>query len=191
MLEMEKYRRLLKSSRKTIERLRREKKELYERACVDPLTEVGNGYALKELSAKLEKLPKKIKEGQNDLIAVLYVDVDNFKIINREYGHRGGDLILKEFVEVLRGLFQRKADSIIRLGGHSDEFIVVWLARDKKQTEEYIAMAKSFLAWVRMPKSNIYFSASVGSAIGKLGRETLEEIIQAADIDMYKNKKGC
>jgi len=124
--------------------------------------------------------------------AVLFLDLDRFKLINDSLGHLVGDQLL---VEVARRLQQatRKTDTLARLGG--DEFIL--LLEDISHPEDAIHAAEELLTCFELPFSlagqHIYTNASIGIALSD-GSHQPEELLRSADTAMYRAKgrgKGC
>ncbi|HYQ70969.1 MAG TPA: EAL domain-containing protein [Gammaproteobacteria bacterium] len=124
--------------------------------------------------------------------AVLFLDLDRFKLINDSLGHLVGDQLL---VEVARRLQQatRKTDTLARLGG--DEFIL--LLENILHPEDAIHAAEQLLACFEHPffleGQHIYTNASIGIALSS-GRHLPEELLRSADTAMYRAKgrgKGC
>ncbi|AWJ85353.1 diguanylate cyclase [Azospirillum sp. TSH58] len=120
--------------------------------------------------------------------ALLYVDLDNFKAVNDLHGHQQGDAVLKAIGGLLTNGV-RPGDLPGRLGG--DEF-VLWLGRtDEAQA---VAVAERLLAGMAALR---HLSAapdkplglSIGVAVHRVGRETLQELTDRADSAMYDAKK--
>lgn len=125
-------------------------------------------------------------------LAVMFVDLDNFKTLNDTRGHAVGDLLLQHVAERLRNGV-REQDIVARLGG--DEFVVILedltgnaieAAADVRQLGETI------LAQLRQPyslaKQNHYFSASIGASIFDDPKVSPDEVLQQADMAMYRAK---
>lgn len=120
---------------------------------------------------------------------ILFIDLDNFKLINDGYGHRVGDLALaaaaKRLTERLRA-----GDLCGRWGG--DEFIVLL---PRTGPEEAAAVARRLLAHLELPVQvdenvpSIYLQASVGMATFPRDGEGIDELIKAADKSMYLAKE--
>ncbi len=126
-------------------------------------------------------------------LAVLFLDLDDFKIINDTLGHSAGDELL---VAVARRLSEalRAGDTAARFGG--DEFAV--LLEDVRDLEEARAVAERIIAALRPPVTigdrQVNVQASVGIALSPSGADSPSELLQAADVAMYEAKargKGC
>jgi len=120
-----------------------------------------------------------------DYITMMFIDIDNFKSINDNYGHSAGDRVLKEVTQSIN-LSLRKDDISIRYGG--DEFIVIL-----KDTSEHdlIVIAKRILTTV---KNSTYINGLVNTditlSIGiSSGRLPIVQLIKQADDAMYKSKE--
>jgi diguanylate cyclase (GGDEF)-like protein len=123
------------------------------------------------------------------VFGLIYVDLDRFKQINDRYGHRTGDLYLREVTRRMK-LQLRTGDVLARIGG--DEFIaLVPILRDRADADE-IAMRldrcfdEPFVldgCWVRG-------SASVGLAVYPEDGATKEELQRTADAAMYVHKES-
>ena len=128
--------------------------------------------------ARLEQAP----------VAVLFVDLDNFKAINDSLGHGAGDELLCAVAERLEGVI-RETDALGRLGG--DEFVVVTEGLSLAAGPELIA--ERLLQAFGEPfvlgdegESRVHAKASIGIATGL--RPTAEELLRDADIAMYRAK---
>ena len=97
---------------------------LRQSAVTDPLTRLFNRSVLPSVHEKLLKIAR--RNGHN--IAALYVDLDYFKQYNDEYGHEAGDQALEKLADIIRQVFQRPADTAVRLGG--EEFLIYFEAKD-------------------------------------------------------------
>ena len=124
-------------------------------------------------------------------IALLLIDLDNFKYINDNYGHAGGDTVLKELARTLSDAF-RKEDYIARIGG--DEFAAIL----PDFNPEAANIIKSKIAAVNESLSHMKdgikpVSISVGAAFSTIGFN--DELYKNADKALYvvkeKGKRGC
>lgn len=121
-------------------------------------------------------------------IAVLFIDLDDFKPINDTLGHDVGDFILKEVARRLEDEL-RPWDTVARFG--SDEFVVLLpdLAHesDVVQVVERVLQRLSPPYWYR--GSELHITASIGIAINDGSTENPRQLIQQADLAMYKAKR--
>jgi len=127
-------------------------------------------------------------EKQQKLIAFLYIDIDNFKQINDNYGHAVGDDVLVGTANRLKHCV-RKSDVVIRLGG--DEFLMVMNGLESKTFLESIAnkLLKEFNSPFHIQSQNIKVEASIGVSIYADNNTDVHTLIQLADEAMYQAKK--
>ncbi len=122
-------------------------------------------------------------------VAVLFVDLDDFKAVNDGAGHTAGDDLLVAVADRLRRTL-RPSDTIARLGG--DEFAV--LIEDAVDSEQPDAAAQRLLAALAEPfvggddGAQLRITASVGIAIGAAGQHDAAELLRHADVAMYAAK---
>lgn len=120
--------------------------------------------------------------------AVLFLDLDRFKLINDSLGHTVGDQLLIEVSKRLQDCI-RKQDTIARFGG--DEFAI--LLDGIEDTGEAIQIAQRILkalkTTVSLEKHEVYTSASIGIAVSSSDYQSPEELLQDADTAMYRAKK--
>ncbi len=135
------------------ERRENEAKLAY-RALHDPLTGLPNRTLLTD---RLEQAVRAVVRGKGG-VAVLYLDLDDFKDINDTYGHATGDRVLIEVARRLRGAV-RPADTVARLGG--DEYAVV---AEGLPAPDALALAERVREALRAPIGDLTVMASVGSA---------------------------
>jgi diguanylate cyclase (GGDEF)-like protein len=122
---------------------------------------------------------------QRSKVALLFIDLDDFKLINDTFGHRSGDKVLVEVAKRLKRCL-READVAARLGG--DEFIV--LMEDVTDASQALRAAKRLQAQIRAPLDldghRLQMYESIGIAVG--AEERPEELVDAADQAMYQAK---
>jgi diguanylate cyclase (GGDEF)-like protein/PAS domain S-box-containing protein len=120
-------------------------------------------------------------------LAVLFIDIDDFKTINDSLGHGEGDSILMSVAERLRGAL-RTGDTIARMGG--DEFAV--LVEDPPAASAPTDVADRLLAVLQAPFSHagveLFVHASVGIAVVTSRTQTADELLRNADVSMYMAK---
>jgi diguanylate cyclase (GGDEF)-like protein/PAS domain S-box-containing protein len=158
--------------------------QLVQRALHDQLTGLPNRMLFMDrLEQALERSARRGKSA-----AVLFLDLDRFKLVNDNLGHDHGDQLLVKVAERLRSCL-RRVDTIARIGG--DEFTVlledVGSAGDAALVSERIIEA--FRASFRIENQEIYIGASIGIALG--GRDqgtTAQGLLRNADIAMYRAK---
>jgi diguanylate cyclase (GGDEF)-like protein/PAS domain S-box-containing protein len=125
----------------------------------------------------------------DELIAVLYLDIDNFKTVNDSLGHPGGDDLLVLVAERLRACL-RAADTIARLSG--DEFAV--LVEGVSRRRDVLDAAERVLEQFHRPfvlgDEEVAVSTSVGIAFAGPGATSSEVLIRNADMAMYEAKGG-
>jgi diguanylate cyclase (GGDEF)-like protein len=123
-------------------------------------------------------------------VAVLLMDLDNFKIVNNSLGHELGDKLLGAVVERLRSLL-RPEDTLARLGG--DEFTV--LIEDVASPEDAVRMAERIVADLREPfvidERELFVRASIGIALGDARTKSSEELLRDAGMAMYRAKANA
>jgi diguanylate cyclase (GGDEF)-like protein/PAS domain S-box-containing protein len=121
-------------------------------------------------------------------LALLFLDVDDFKTINDSLGHAAGDELLVEIANRLRGCL-RGADTAARLGG--DEFAIV--LEDTKGVEGAAEVAARILEALAPPftlgSTELLARASIGIEIGRAG-QTAGELLRNADVAMYQAKQN-
>jgi len=150
----------------------------------DPLTEVYNRRSLDDMATRFISHARRTKEP----LSFLLIDLDRFKEVNTRFGHLTGDFVLAE----IAGLFKnstRGSDAVVRYGG--DEFLVVLGNTTKQSAGVVVSRILDYLVlWNRSSNLDGFeVTASVGVAEWEDGK-TLDEVLDAADQDMYAIKKG-
>jgi diguanylate cyclase (GGDEF)-like protein len=152
----------------------------------DALTGLPNrGY----LRDRLERVLGRQRRGKQAHYAVLYADVDRFKIINDSLGHLAGDEVLKQVAKRLQACV-REPDVVARLGG--DEFAI--LLEDIPGVDIAVRVAQRIILSMGEPLQlgdrEITTSTSVGVAMGDLRYRQADEVLRDADDAMYRAKRG-
>ena len=156
---------------------------LYNRAHYDELTQLPNRHLLMERLSHAIKVAKR----NNTEIALLFLDLDRFKIINDSLGHRIGDeLLLQVAAKLVKVL--RASDSISRWGG--DEFVM--LLEDVNKKEDIDAIVEKIIMELAEPTivsgHRLHVSSSVGIARYPQDGENCQSLLKHADISMYHAK---
>lgn len=120
-------------------------------------------------------------------VAVLFVDLDNFKLVNDTLGHAAGDEVLEVAARRLADSL-RPADTIARLGG--DEFAI--LLEDISEEEDATRVAERIVTAMESPipvhGKEAFIHASVGVVLGRSGADSVDELSRRADLAMYGAK---
>ncbi len=124
----------------------------------------------------------------NTLIALMILDLDNFKNINDTMGHLAGDILLKKVALGLQKCM-RQYDTVGRLGG--DEFIII--LNDADTVQDIITFAEKIQAIFQEPfdilGQQAYVTTSIGVAVFPLHGSMIETLLKKADMAMYVAKK--
>ncbi len=150
----------------------------------DSLTDLPNRAHFHE---QLHKAVMQSHTDEDSRFAVMFLDLDRFKMINDSLGHMHGNELLRE---VARRLHQclRPHDLVARLGG--DEFAV--LLRDIHEPSAGVRLAERMLTALAQPVSlgdtDIVTAASVGLTFSDFGNRTVDELLRDADLAMYQAK---
>jgi diguanylate cyclase (GGDEF)-like protein len=147
--------------------------------------------ALPNRIAVLGRLDEAIAEAERNetRVAVLFLDIDGFKNVNDTVGHGGGDIVLAEVAQRLRGTL-RKEEYIGRLGG--DEFAIVMPHLADREEVESIAQRIGGVLTFPFAVDDCRFSlsASIGVAVYPDDATGREELLACADTAMYAAKDG-
>lgn len=157
----------------------------------DNLTGLPNrNYLMERLSQAL----KHVRRHGLDQFALLFIDLDRFKVINDTFGHLEGDRFLIETAKRLKSCI-RENDTLARIGG--DEFVI--LLDTIHGTQDAVEVSERILHQISQPyllaNQDFVSGASIGIAFSNTNQlETSESILRDADKAMYKaksNGKGC
>ena len=150
----------------------------------DSLTGLANRSLFEDRLQHTVELSKR----RGNQVAVLFIDLDEFKPINDSLGHAVGDKILIEVARRLEAQM-RAEDTLARFGG--DEFVT--LLADIDGEDEALLVAERLLPDISRPyhvdEHELYLSASIGITISEPGMESPLSLIQQADMAMYRAKQ--
>jgi diguanylate cyclase (GGDEF)-like protein len=158
--------------------------KLLQQSLHDALTSLPNRTLLME---HLQKALQRSQRNTNHLFAVLFIDLDRFKIINDSFGHAVGDRLLIAVSRILKGC-TREMDTVARLSG--DEFAI--LLESLQDFQEAIAIAERLLDKLTSPihleDRKVFAGASIGIVLGAANYQNGTELLRDADIAMYRAK---
>jgi diguanylate cyclase (GGDEF)-like protein/PAS domain S-box-containing protein len=163
---------------------KRAEAQLHHDALHDALTGLPNRALLVE---RLERSVTRSHRHPGRRFAVLFLDLDGFKIVNDSLGHETGDRLLVELAPRIEGCL-RTSDTCARLGG--DEFVV--LLDEIADVGGAVDVAERIQHQVGLPFSiggrEVTLSASIGIVVGEAGYRRADDILRDADIAMYRAK---
>ncbi|MFQ2769717.1 EAL domain-containing protein [Aeromonas caviae] len=150
----------------------------------DPLTDLGNRHLLQErLTLEIETA-----RVNHHVLALLFIDLDGFKLINDNLGHSAGDLLLKLSADRIRHCL-RPGDIAIRLG--ADEFLVLLPAI--RDTQDLLGLIEGLQRRLHDPadiaQERVRLSASIGISLYPEHGQTPDSLISAADNAMHEAKR--
>jgi diguanylate cyclase (GGDEF)-like protein/PAS domain S-box-containing protein len=129
----------------------------------------------------------RVRRGHS-MVAVLFMDLNNFKVINDSLGHETGDQLLRAVAERLRACL-RPEDTLARFSG--DEFTV--LLEDVREVSDVVRVANRILKTLEHPFSldgrELFTSASIGISTNDSAEDSPEELLRRADTAMYRAKE--
>jgi diguanylate cyclase (GGDEF)-like protein len=170
--------------REQIQERKRVQDQLEHEVMHDALTGLPNRGFLRD---RLERVLAILQREPGRRCALLYLDVDRFKVINDSLGHLAGDAFLREVADRLHGCV-REPDVVARLSG--DEFAI--LLEDVEIPAAAVAVAQRVLDALSVPMQlagrELEPSASMGIAIGNASYHTADELLRDADIALYRAK---
>jgi diguanylate cyclase (GGDEF)-like protein len=157
--------------------------QLKYQATHDPLTELPNrALFMDRLGHALIRTERRDKA-----VAVLFMDLDNFKLVNDSLGHEAGDRLLVSVAERLRECL-RAEDTAARFGG--DEFTI--LLEDVGDAADAVRVADKVTRALNAPfnlaSREVFVNASIGISLGTSGRELPTDLLRNADIALYRAK---
>lgn len=152
----------------------------------DPLTDLPNRALLKD------RLHQALAQARRDseMLAIMYLDLDDFKPVNDSLGHDVGDMLLKEVAIRLLTCVKRESDTVSRVGG--DEFVILITGIERTNDAEIVAqnILNSLNQSFNIGEHNVNISTSIGIAsYPKLGTDAAS-LMKNADNAMYQAKSA-
>jgi diguanylate cyclase (GGDEF)-like protein/PAS domain S-box-containing protein len=165
---------------------RRSQADIYQLAHNDALTGLVNRYALgKRLEEHLAQARR-----SGTAVAVIFIDLDRFKVINDSYGHEAGDQLLVGAAQRMKELLRRDIDTLGRLGG--DEFVIVLggpLTPDSVTTVA-VRLVDSLAQPYELAGISVHSGSSVGVALYPADGADAATLLRNADTAMYAAKRA-
>ena len=172
--------------RKMSRKIMKQQKMLERRANTDALTNLLNRAAF---IAELEKLFSICRMKESFDFALMFIDLNRFKLVNDNFGHLAGDRLIQKVAIVIKRSI-RKYDLLARLGG--DEFVVCLKnIHDRISIEKIIKrIQKKLKEPFMIEKHKIHSSISIGIVFASPSYKDPKDILRDADIAMYQAKTG-
>ena len=161
---------------------KREEDVLRVQAQTDALTGLMNRDAI------LARIESRLRETATDCVALLYIDLDRFKIVNDVLGHHAGDALLVEAAHRIRAAVDGEG-LIARFGG--DEFLVACNATQDPERPARLAqrIQQAFADSFRLAGNEFSVTSSIGIALASEDVGSAAQLIQRADVAMYDSKR--
>jgi diguanylate cyclase (GGDEF)-like protein/PAS domain S-box-containing protein len=160
--------------------------ELEHQAFHDPLTDLSNRRLFMD---RLGHALARTQRRRGMRVAVLFMDLEGFKVVNDSLGHETGDRLLVAVSERLKGCL-RPEDTLARFGG--DEFVV--LLEDVEGPQEAVRVAERIIDELKnrfvLDGQELYARASIGIALGEDRTKDPDDLLRDADTAMYRAKDG-
>ncbi len=157
---------------------------LRHQALHDPLTGIANRSLCVE---RIDTALQRARRRPDYRHAVIYLDLDRFKLINDTLGHTAGDAVLVEIAARLRASV-RELDTVARMGG--DEFVVVMEEFDsyKRPIQAIRRIRQTMAQPIPVHGQEITVTASIGLALGQTPAASAEEVLRNANLAMHRAK---
>jgi diguanylate cyclase (GGDEF)-like protein/PAS domain S-box-containing protein len=176
-------REIISVSRDVTERRLTEEQVEYQ-AYHDPLTNLPNRVLFRDRIGVALAHARRLREP----VAVLFLDLDDFKLVNDTFGHSVGDHLLQRLAGRLRAAL-REEDTVARMGG--DEFTI--LLSDLNGEQQAAKVARKLLETIALPlhvdQHELFVTASIGIAMFPTDGEDAETLLKNADSAMYRAKE--
>ena len=158
--------------------------QLFKKSHYDALTGLPNRYLLVD---RLSQSISKARRNESHL-ALLFLDLDRFKVINDNFGHQYGDQLLIEVARRLKSI-ARDGDTVARLGGDEFVFLLETLNQPKDAARTALRVIESFADAFNIQEHSIHVSTSIGISVYPSDGEDDKKLLKNADVSMYHAKK--
>jgi diguanylate cyclase (GGDEF)-like protein len=181
VLAQVRLRRLIAEQAALLSQLDQSNYELLARSTRDPLTGLVNRHALMDI------LRRAIELNDGTTLGLLFLDLDQFKSVNDDYGHHVGDAVLIAVGQRVRSVV-RGSDCVARLGG--DEFVVACADTDAETLEALEQRIQTALSGpIVHGEVSMRITASIGAALRTDGSASADDLLLRADRAMYQSKR--
>ncbi|MCU0533772.1 MAG: EAL domain-containing protein [Hydrococcus sp. Prado102] len=164
---------------------KRTEEQLIHDALHDVLTGLPNRTLFMERVETALKLSKRNKDYR---FALLFIDLDRFKIVNDSLGHGIGDRLLVAIARILESCL-RETDTVARLGGDEFTILLEGLVDIADATRIADRIGQKLLSPIELDGHTVFTSASIGMVIGSSAYEQGADLLRDADIAMYRAKE--
>lgn len=172
---------LFQESTEMNERLKESEEQLHCLAYYDSLTSLPNRYYFQNYVNEL------IADPSNKMLAIIFIDLNQFKQINDTLGHDAGDTLLTLTAKKLKVL-QNNDREVFRLGG--DEFVIVHQLQHKDEVQATLNLIiRELSTYFRIHEQDLYITASIGVSMYPDDGQDLNTLVRFADIAMYISKE--
>jgi diguanylate cyclase len=124
-----------------------------------------------------------------DRFAVLFLDLDRFKVVNDSLGHSVGDTLLQQIATAVRSCI-REEDTVARLGGDEFAVLVEHVAHDSDAVRAAERIQRLLARSFEVEGHRMFTSASIGIALPDTPHQSARDMLRNADIAMYRAKAG-
>ncbi|HOP15183.1 MAG: EAL domain-containing protein [Gammaproteobacteria bacterium] len=183
--QLRRYRRQVRRTQSEYDRRLEAQSALERMATLDALTGLPNRYLLDEqLTLRMAEAGRFDRK-----LALLFIDLDNFKNINDSFGHEAGDKLLKIVAERMAGCL-RSYDLLSRFGG--DEFVILLSSMPGAKQVEHVArkVFDALQSGIEVEGRELFVSASIGISIYPDDAESPSDLLRTADAAMYTAKEA-
>jgi diguanylate cyclase (GGDEF)-like protein/PAS domain S-box-containing protein len=157
--------------------------QLVHQAFHDPLTGLPNRALFMDRLG--QGLARTARHGRR--IAILFLDLDNFKVVNDSLGHKAGDQLLVAVADRLLACM-RPGDTVARLGGDEFTLLLEYVADTQEPTRVAERISEKLEAPFNIEGHEVFVTTSIGISLGASGYDKPEDLLRNADVAMYEAK---